>query len=381
MELEDLKGEMIVCALCGSCVVDCPSRRVKTFDSYSSRGRIILSELLMRERIRPTPELVDRVYTCTTCKRCNETCTAHVKVYEINEATRAKMVGLGQPPPAPYIQLADNIEKVGNVVGESQSVRTRLAETLLPRQRAGADTLFWAGCMTSYRFNDVAQAAAGIMREADYEFTMLGGEETCCGDPYLAIGYRNRFEDMAKKNLALFNERGIKRVVTGCPMCAKAFKLDYPEHLGPLDLEVLHISELLSQLIDEGRINLVNEVPLNATYFDPCHLGRHMNVFDQPRTVLRAIPGLELGEIPEYNRANSWCCGGAVRIAYTDLAVKISETVTDMAGKAGYEAIVTACPQCLHSLRFATFDLRVYDIAEIVAASMGVQELGTGFIE
>ena len=379
-KLEDSKSEMIVCNLAGYCTVECPSRTVMHFSSYSARGRLVLCELLLRGRVEPTTELRDRLQTCTTCRRCDETCPSDVEQYEMIERARAYLIEKGVPPPEQFIPAFENIMKKDNVLGIDQSKRVELVKEINPTSDQ-SDTLLWMGCMFSYRYPEIAKTVGAILNAAGYDYMMLSDKETCCGDPLKMIGMYPEFEEIAKRNLDLFNELEIKRIVSPCPMCTKALGHSYEESFGETSIEVLHIAQVYDQLIKEGKLKYTAKVPLSLTYFDPCHLGRHLKVYDPPRAVLKAVPGLQYADIPEYNRENNWCCGGAVRIGYVNTAVSVSEEAIAKIEKGGFEAVVTACPQCYPSLQFATFDTKVYDINEIVAAAMGIKELGSGFVE
>jgi len=378
--LEDSKSEMIVCNLAGYCTVECPSRNILNFSSYSARGRLVLCELLLRGRIEPTIELRDRLQTCTTCRRCNETCPSDIEQYEMIERARAYLIEKGVPPPEQFIPASENIMKRDNVLGIDQSQRNDLMKAINPPSDK-SDTLLWMGCMFSFRYPEIAKTVGTILNTAGYDYMMLGDEETCCGDPLKMIGMYPEFEEIAKRNFELFKDLGIKRIISPCPMCTKALKDSYEESFGETGIEVQHVVQVYDQLLQEGKLKYKTELPISVTYFDPCHLGRHMKVYDPPRNVLRAVPGLKYADIPTYNRENNWCCGGAIRIGYVDTSVSVSEDAMAKIEKGGFEAVITACPQCYPSLQFATFDTKVYDINEIVAAAMGIKELGSGFVE
>ncbi len=245
-----------------------------------------------------------------------------------------------------------------------------------------SENLFYAGCVASYRNHDMLERTAGILKAADFPFMMLGEEEICCGDPFLMMGMREEFNDVAKKNVEAFRAHGIKRVVAVCPMCVKAFKVDY-QSIVDFDFEVLHITELFSRFLNEKKIKFTEKVEAKAFYHDPCHLGRHLEIYNAPRRVLREIPGLELVPIPGYSRELSWCCGGPLRVSFLDLASKLTDTIVEKASDAGCDTLISACPTCNYSLWVSgpMSGLRVYDITEVVSVAMGLTKLGAGGLE
>jgi Fe-S oxidoreductase len=386
--LEASKNEMIVCSLCGICVPECPTFNATKLEGFAPRGRIALQELLMRGRAKTSQDYVDRIFSCATCKRCNQVCPAKVEQFEMNERARANLVRKGVAPPQAWVPMTENIAKMGNPQGMSPKSRNELFQGVLQKSHdphnphVKSDTLFFIGCTYTFRTQNVPRVTAKILEALDYPFMLLGEEEPCCADPFYIVGMRDNFERTAKKNAALFKEHGVKRIVTICPLCTKSFRENYPSYLGSKDFEVVHISELLSKLIREGRVKFKEKVPLNVMYHDPCHLGRHLEVFEPPRDVLRSIPGLKFTDLEGYSKELAWCCGGAIRAGYPNIAVKVSDGIIENARKVGADTIATTCPMCMHSIMVASnFELKVYDLAELTAAAMGIQKLGSGLIE
>lgn len=242
-----------------------------------------------------------------------------------------------------------------------------------------SDTLFYAGCVASFRHHDMLKRTTSILESANFPFTMLGSEEVCCGDPFLMIGMRKEFTAVAKKNVEAFKKHGIKRIIAVCPMCVKAFKVDYPAVVD-FDLEVLHVSELFLKLLNEKKINFVEKVEATAFYHDPCHLGRALEIYEAPRQVLQEVPDLKLSPLPGYSHELSWCCGGPLRVSFLDLASKLTDTIVENADNAGCDTIITACPTCYYSIWVSgpLSGVRVYELTEIVSAAMGLSKLGTG---
>jgi Fe-S oxidoreductase len=208
---------------------------------------------------------------------------------------------------------------------------------------------------------------------------LLGVEEGCCGFPLFTIGYRDEFIEEARKNVEKISSENIGRLVTVCPACYRTFRELYA-HVEALSIEILHISEFIKELIEAGRIKF-KELPLTITYHDPCHLGRHMGLYDQPRDVIRSIPGIKLVEMTK-NKAESRCCGagGALRFSFPVLSTSIAATKVrlDIAPTKA-EALVTACPACVRNLKdgitkaevlYGIEKIEVLDLVQLVARAL-----------
>jgi len=218
--------------------------------------------------------------------------------------------------------------------------------------KESGEVLLYLGCMYSLesRIRDTTKVFAQILHAAGIDFGIVGVEEKCCGSEQLRIGERGLFEILAKDNIKTFNGLGIKTLVTPCPHGYYAFKDCYPE-AGKLNFEVLHFTQYLKRLIDNGKIEL-QEVPSQVvTYSDPCNLGRWAGEYEAPRSVLKSIKGIELREM-ERNRDQAWCCGagGGVLAAYPDFATWTAEERVAEAEDSGSSVLVAACPWCEYNL-------------------------------
>jgi len=185
------------------------------------------------------------------------------------------------------------------------------------------------------------------------------------------------FKSLALENIKIFNSLGVKELVTSCAGCFKTIKQDYPK-FGKTNYKVYHMVEYTAKLISEGKLRLKHDVPLRVTYHDPCHLGRHNSVYDAPRKILRAIPGLQLVEM-ERSREMSRCCGagGGVKTAFSAVAQEVSNARARDIESLGVDAVVTACPFCYQSLELGLkaigAKLPVYDVSELVLRSLGIE--------
>jgi len=238
--------------------------------------------------------------------------------------------------------------------------------------------MFFAGCSPSILRPDQASAVARIFAAMEEPIGYLGKEERCCGSTLLRIGEENLFMEMARANLDAMRKAGARRVVVTCAGCFKSWKEDYPERLGPTGIEVVHVSELIEQALDSGKL-LLRPVPENerrVTYHDPCHLGRAEGVYEPPRKVLASVPGIRLVEMA-FNRENSACCGsgGGVRTARPALSASIGAKRVQMAEETGASEVISCCPWCEQNLEdcikaSGRSGLKVRDLVEVVAAAV-----------
>lgn len=239
------------------------------------------------------------------------------------------------------------------------------------------DILYYVGCTASYDINvkEVGINTINIFDALGLKFGILGTEEKCCGSVLLRIG-DYEFERLSEYNIRLFNSLNVKMLVTSCAGCFRTIKEDYKK-MGVLNMEVLHTCEFLARLLKEGKLELKHEVPLRVTYHDPCHMGRHSNVYDTPREVLRAIPGIEFVEmdrIYEFSR----CCGagGGLKAGFSDIQNKMAQERVRDAERTGAERLVSTCPFCYQGLQIGInaiqSKVRMTDLTELVALSMGI---------
>ncbi len=239
------------------------------------------------------------------------------------------------------------------------------------------EVLYFVGCLGSFdaRNQRIAQALAQVLTEAGVRFGILGKEESCCGDPARRPGNEYLFQMMAQANIEVFNTYGVKKVLTSCPHCFNTLKNEYPQFGG--NYEVVHHSEFVNDLIKEGRIQLANKVEQAITYHDPCYLGRYNDVYDAPRAVLEAIPGVELREMKRA-RNNALCCGAGGGRMWLEEHVgrRMNQNRMDDALQTGAPTLAASCPFCTSMFedgikgKDAGDQIRLMDIAELVSLSM-----------
>lgn len=234
--------------------------------------------------------------------------------------------------------------------------------------------VYFAGCMATYREKNIAKTTIQLLKKLDSEFTMLGQDEWCCGSVMLRIGNIETAKQIMEHNAKVIRSLGADTVVTSCAGCYRTIKQDYPKYIGDLGFEVLHTPEFVLKFIDGGKLtfkSIANST--KVTYHDPCHLGRHMNIYDPPRKVLQTISGLELVEMSR-SRENARCCGsgGGVSSGYKELSNQMADTRIKDALNTNATILTSACPFCTYALKSATEranakdKLKVIDFSELI---------------
>ncbi|MHA1132586.1 MAG: (Fe-S)-binding protein, partial [Candidatus Helarchaeota archaeon] len=240
-----------------------------------------------------------------------------------------------------------------------------------------AETVYYMGCTEPYRLPEYAEKMVKILDTSGIDYTVTHPDEWCCGSIALRTGHTMIAEELAQHNINAIQKAGAQNVVIHCAGCYRTFKVDYPEILGQkLPFTVYHATEFFSDLLTQGKLKFNNLVEKKVAYHDPCHLGRAAEIYEAPRTILKAIPGLELIEFKR-NRENALCCGagGGVKSAFPELAIEIAEDRVKEAKEIGVNTIVTACPFCIRNLRDAVKSLNiegfeVLDILDLIVMSL-----------
>jgi fumarate reductase (CoM/CoB) subunit B len=378
-EVEEIKT-LRSCIECFACLSACPVVNEIQEEYLGPMGMRKLAELSQDGRDtqdRVAMALASGMYNCTTCKNCWAVCPQEIKVPEkAVEKLRAMALKKGIPPLPPHKVAIASIRNYWNPWMAPRAQRARWAKPFdLP---AKCETMFFAGCSPSLLKQNLVENVVRIFRAMDEPLGYLGKEERCCSSPLLRVGEVGMFEEMAKVNIENMRKAGAKRVVVTCAGCYKAWKEDYPEHFGDLGMEVVHISELLEEAIDSGRLKLkaAPENEMVITYHDPCHLGRAGGIYEAPRRVLRAVPGITLKEMSR-NRENSACCGsgGGVKTARPNLATSIGARRLDMVQETQAQEVVSCCPWCEQNIEDSIKssgkgNWKVRDLVDIVCAAL-----------
>jgi Fe-S oxidoreductase len=330
--------------------------------------------------IQTSPRFAQILYSCVACNNCKEQCVfPKFKDFlpDIFIETKAELVNEGRIPPA----VRDYFKAVrtnGNPYKLPQADRGKWAEGTGVPEYSGQEFLFYIGCVGSYDEvgQKMARSVGRLLSDAGISFGILGSEETCDGNEVRILGEMGLFAELAARNISRLNERGVKKIITLDPHALNAFKNEYPKLGG--NFRVFHFTEVLARLVKEKRLAFP-DYPALVTYHDPCYLGRHNGIYDAPRAILRAIPGLELAEMHR-SGLNAFCCGGGGGNFFTD----ILGTGEDTAGKVrvrealqtGARIIAVACPSCAKMLLDAVKleekenEIEVMGIAELALKAL-----------
>jgi Fe-S oxidoreductase len=259
-------------------------------------------------------------------------------------------------------------------LNETRKARANWAEGLSVKAfTEGMEILYFPGCYLCYdpRLKKVARAAADILNRAGVDFGILGSSENCCGESIRKTGDEELFKRLARENIKTFIDNGVKKILVSSPHCYHTFKNEYPEFM--VNFEVVHISEYLLELINEGRLELTRDYGKKVTYHDPCYLGRHSGKYDEPRKLLKKISGLELIEMAD-SMENSLCCGGGGGRIWmeTPKGERFSDIRIEQAVGVGAVVLATSCPYCITHFEESRLTLKdhgaieIKDITEIV---------------
>lgn len=359
-----------LCYQCGKCDTACPWNLVRTFS---------VRRLVNQAKFGVVPFEAEELWLCTTCRNCVQWCPRGVEIIDVMRAMRRILVPDGVVPASiPNLRsFMTSIASVGNPWGQEPEARANWAQGLGVKEfNENTEILYFPCCYPSYdpRLKKVAQATADILNKAGVDFGILGSKENCCGESVRKVGNETLFRRLARENIKTFVENGVRRILVSSPHCYHAFKNEYPEFM--VNFEVIHISQYLFQLVEEGRLEINGEYRKRVTFHDPCYLGRHNGIYDEPREVLRRIPGLELIEMEE-SREDSLCCGmGGGRIwMETPKSERFSNIRLQQAIEVGAEVLATACPYCITQFEDSRLTLEDGEALEIKDITEIVQEV------
>lgn len=345
------------------------------------------------EGAAPEKSLIDTVdlhavWDCTNCMYCVENCSSSIEhVQKIIDMRRYKV--LTEADFAPELQLTyRNMENNSNPWGIGAHLRGDWAKELGVKTLAddpNVEYLLYVGCSGSFddRGKKISVAFAKVLQAAGVSFGILGTEEGCCGDSALRGGNDYLFQTQAQANIEIMNGYGVKKIIAICPHGYNCIKKDYPNFGG--NYEVYHHTEIIADLIAKGKIKFTQKLEGTFTYHDSCFLGRYNNVYEQPRNILNAIPGVKVAEM-DRNMSKSFCCGaGGARMWMEEHGDRINNARTDQAAATNARTVAVGCPFCLTMFSDGIKDrnleekMMALDIAEIVAQGMGIEEVKINF--
>lgn len=375
------KDNLELCFKCSFCSEECPINKQIHWASFSPRGKMLILRELLKGEGSLTERVIDTLYTCTLCGNCDTSCIAGISVTDILFAARRDFYELEKTPET-FTTLMEAINRSGNVFdmpAEAMDILELNPKIKLPRK---ADLLFFKGCYASYHSvpNKSTTLALNVLKTLNVDFTTLESEK-CCGSPAFLLGNMNLTERLCEYNVSKIEEKGASRVVTACPGCYRILKEEYPK-FQKMDFEVLHITELLAEYIDSGKLVFKKNGTdrMNVLYQDPCELGRHCGVFEAPRKILETIPQIRLEEFDK-NKNEAICCGGGggLTIANSNLANKIAQIRLNEAEERAIPVVITACPACQLNFtsskdKYNMEKLKILDINELVSNSIDVHK-------
>jgi len=349
-----------MCFQCGLCDAVCPWNKVLKFS---------MRKIVREAAFGLTDIESEDIWRCTSCGRCPQQCPRDVKQIESGVSLRRIATEYGVFPKSvtPIRAVKGSLVGEGNPLSEERSKRADWAKGHSVKTFSeGMEILYFPGCYLSYdpRLKKVAVATAGILNKAGVDFGILGVKENCCGESVRKTGDEEVFKRLAKDNIKTFIDSGVRKILVSSPHCYHTFKNEYPEFM--VNFEVVHISQYLFELINDGRLKIAGEYGKKVTWHDPCYLGRHNGIYDEPRDVLKKIPGLELIEMLE-SREDSLCCGGGGGRIWmeTPKEERFCDLRMEQVIEAGAEVLATSCPYCITNFEDSRLTMGLEDKIEV----------------
>ncbi len=378
-KISEIEKDLYACLQCGYCRDVCPVYGQIGWESSTPRGKVYYlkqiagktpMDRLLRRQSKITPEFVERVFQCTSCGACEHNCHVEIEFPKLWEEVKEWLISEGYGPPEAHKKIKERIVAKKNPYDEPKEKRP----AWLPKDIKLSDKpeiVFFTGCTEAFRTQPLAVATVRLLDKAGVKFNILGEDEWCCGSPLIRTGQKSFvMSELAPHNVREMEKRGWNAMVIACAGCYNTIKNDYPEMTGKPPFKIYHLTEYLDRLIEDGRLKFTKEYKKKVGYHDPCHLGRHAKVFDAPRNVLKAIPGLQLIEM-KAEREDAQCCGagGGFKSAFNNMAEEVAAERVRQFVDAGAEVIATSCPFCQVNMnagaKRAGLDIKTVDITQI----------------
>jgi Fe-S oxidoreductase len=380
--LDYYKDIFYQCGKCGTCRTAyhedgwariCPAGEFGKFEAYYLGGRNLLTWAIASEQLKWSEKLTKILYQCSLCLACTQQCQIpeiHNYAGEWLMAMREEAVKLGFGPMPEQIQYTNHVKKENNPYMEQHNERLNWLPSHI-KQTPDAKLAYFVGCTSSYREQGVAIATAEILNALNIDFRIIE-DERCCGSPVYMTGQAEKAKKIAEKNVEIFKDAEIEKIITSCAGCYRTWKDTYPKKF-ELDhgIEIMHLPEFLLEKLKSDEVDFSKDsgASMKITYHDPCHIGRHMGIYQQPREVLKMIPGIELIEMDRI-KENAWCCGsgGGVRSAFKELSSFAAHERIEEAKRTGAAAIVSCCPFCLNQFKnnIQNNEIQALDLSELV---------------
>jgi len=360
-EIKAAGGEVFnLCFQCGLCDAVCPWNKVRNF----SIRKIIREAAFGLNEVEG-----EDIWRCTTCGACPAQCPRGVKQIDVSVALRRLASAYEMFPASvkPARTARASLISEGNPLQGERAKRADWAKDLSIKPYAeGMEALYFVGCYFSYdpRMKKVAQATVNILKKAGVKFGILGEKESCCGESIRKTGSEEVFKKLARENIKTFIDNGVKKIIVSSPHCYHTFKNEYPEFM--VHFEVLHMNQYILELIDAGRLEITGEFEKTVTYHDPCYLGRHNGIYDEPRDLLNKVAGLSLVEMKACGK-HSLCCGGGGGRIWMDTPreERFSDIRLRQAKATGAQILATSCPYCITNFEESRLNLEYEDVLEV----------------
>ncbi|MCK4477059.1 (Fe-S)-binding protein [Candidatus Bathyarchaeota archaeon] len=378
MLLEKYTNDLYKCIRCGFCFDlswlgqyrMCPINEIKGFQSYSAKGKLILAIALLEGKVEFNEDLSKHVFMCTDCGACEQNCFFSLELSNIFDALKADVVAHGLTMKE-HASMLEKTRKYDNIFGQPHEKRLHWLSGEINKK---AEAVYFVGCTTALARTRIAKANYEIMKHSDLDFTILKNEK-CCGFPLLSIGQVETAKKLAEYNIQEIEKIGAQRVVFSCPGCYRMFKKEYPKLVGRLPFEAVHTTEIYEELMDNEDLVPKKKITRKVTYHDPCHLGRHIGLYEPPRKILEEIPGLMMTEMTR-NREYAYCCGagGGLPQAFPEISTSIAVNRLKEAEETGAQVLASSCPACSSNFMLARYrskvKLDIRDVAELIVETL-----------
>jgi Fe-S oxidoreductase len=373
--IAELREKILKCNRCGNCQYFCPSYLVSRMEAQVARGKIQLIKRNLEEENDFSEVFIKRVNQCLLCGNCSQNCPAGICPDEIIEEIRELYTEKKGPQPV-MEKTAKSIGNLGNITGDSRENRLlwfQNSDGAVAKIGKPAEYIYLPGCVSTLYPSSysIPQTFASLLNKAGLDWTILGENENCCSYPLIIGGMKKEAKKIAEENVRGITALGAKNIVTSCPSCYHTWKELYPNLLKDMPaLNILHGAQLLVKLCREGAFKF-RETNCTVTYHDPCDLGRKSGIYDEPREVLKSIPGVRLAEM-RFIREKALCCGGGGNLEMNDSALsgKVAQHRITQALDTKADIIVTSCQQCKRTLaggaRQKRAKIKVMDLSEFI---------------
>ncbi len=399
MRLDKLKikqlAEIDACTRCGNCLDMCsayqgskdvsisPKKKMEKLKSAVNKEYGLLSKILKRKLTQDEIEAISHAaFACTMCSRCEVNCHINIKLQDLWLKLREIMVDEGQYPEIMNM-MRERLKKARNISFDTNEGRVdwikpvpEIPDNMYVKQKA--EVIYFVGCVSSFspRTFKIPRSVIQILQSAEVDFGLLGDDEWCCGFPLMSSGFAKDFKEFAAHNIERVNKTGARVLVTACPSCYHMWSHIYPDAVKDIKMnfKVLHLVQYLYMLVEDGKIKL-NPVERKVTYHDPCDLGRNSGIYDEPRELIKMIPGVEFVELENY-KEYATCCGGGGNVESVDaeLASNIASIKAKEIIATNADIVTTACQQCIRTIATALKKeksrIKAMDISQLVLDSI-----------